>query len=84
MHRGSGLDASVEGKLFEPFVTTKQRDSGLGLAFCRRVTKENGGDIEAVNHSEGGVEVTCVLPQGNESFRNAFEPHCVESRWCGN
>jgi two-component system sensor kinase FixL len=60
---GSGFDSSLENKLFEPFITTKQRGEGLGLAVCRRIIEAHGGEISAGNHPEGGVEVRMVLPK---------------------
>lgn len=59
---GSGMDSSVENRLFEPFVTTKQRGTGLGLAFCHRIIAAHGGEISAVNHPDGGVDVKMVIP----------------------
>ena len=42
---GPGVPADVRARLFQPFVTTKQRGSGLGLAASRRITRDNGGDL---------------------------------------
>jgi signal transduction histidine kinase len=50
-------------RVFEPFVTTKEHGTGLGLAVSRRIVDEHGGTILAANHPEGGAEFTVVLPQ---------------------
>lgn len=42
---GPGLDPSVEARLFEPFVTTKQGAAGLGLAVAFGVVRAHGGTI---------------------------------------
>jgi two-component system nitrogen regulation sensor histidine kinase GlnL len=43
---GPGISEAVRPYLFEPFVTTKARGSGLGLALTARVIDEHGGLIE--------------------------------------
>ncbi|QDS91758.1 Sensor protein FixL [Roseimaritima multifibrata] len=60
---GSGLDSSIKSQLFEPFVTTKQRGVGLGLATSRRIVKAHGGEINIANHPGGGVEVQVLIPR---------------------
>jgi len=42
---GPGVDAKIEGRLFEPFFTTRKGGTGLGLAVCRRIAEAHGGRI---------------------------------------
>jgi two-component system sensor histidine kinase AtoS len=42
---GPGVDAGIEGRLFEPFFTTRKGGTGLGLAVCRRIAEAHGGRI---------------------------------------
>jgi PAS domain S-box-containing protein len=42
---GTGMDASVKSKVFQPFFTTKRKGSGLGLAITRRLVEQHGGQI---------------------------------------
>jgi signal transduction histidine kinase len=44
---GPGIDPKVVGRLFEPFVTTKEvgKGTGLGLAVCRGLVESVGGSI---------------------------------------
>lgn len=59
---GKGILESVLQRVFEPFVTTKEHGTGLGLAVSRRIVEEHGGNILAENRAEGGAEFTVVLP----------------------
>lgn len=42
---GPGVDAAIEGQLFEPFQTTKAGGTGLGLAVSRALARAHGGDL---------------------------------------
>jgi two-component system sensor histidine kinase HydH len=59
---GSGIPADILSRLFEPFATSKERGTGLGLAVSRRIVEEHGGVIEATNRPEGGAMLEVVLP----------------------
>jgi signal transduction histidine kinase len=60
---GPGIDAAVRDQLFLPFVTTKQRGTGLGLAASRRMARDNGGDLSAEpgRASKGGAHFVLEL-----------------------
>lgn len=60
MDSGPGIDERVSGSLFEPFVTTKNEGTGLGLAVARQIIEEHGGTISAAN--DGGACITIMLP----------------------
>jgi signal transduction histidine kinase len=59
---GTGLHASVDGKLFEPFVTTKTNGMGIGLTIARTIVEAHRGTIAARNNPEGGATFTLTLP----------------------
>ncbi|MEQ8411919.1 MAG: ATP-binding protein [Erythrobacter sp.] len=42
---GNGIDPSLRGAVFEPFVSTKQQGQGLGLALVRKLVLDMGGSI---------------------------------------
>ena len=57
---GEGIPADVLPRIFEPWVTTKTKGMGLGLAIARRIVESWGGTIEARNW-DGGAEVVLRL-----------------------
>ncbi|MDH5784249.1 MAG: ATP-binding protein [Chromatiales bacterium] len=59
---GPGFDEEMLDQLFEPYVTSKPRGTGLGLAVVKKIVEEHGGMIMAENHPEGGAVITVRLP----------------------
>jgi signal transduction histidine kinase len=60
--RGPGLpDVSAE-RLFEPFFTTRDGGTGLGLHVSRRIVLSHRGRLEAENAEGGGARFRVVLP----------------------
>ena len=60
--RGTGLPAEAPERVFEPFVTTKERGLGLGLAVCRTIMASHEGRLWAVNDPGGGATFHFTLP----------------------
>ncbi len=59
---GPGISQAVRDRLFEPFVSTKESGTGLGLTICRRIVEDHRGCIEAANGPQGGAIFTVTLP----------------------
>lgn len=59
---GPGLSPEVRKKLFQPFFTTKERGTGLGLPVIQAIVKNHGGQITADNLPGGGAEFIVLLP----------------------
>jgi two-component system NtrC family sensor kinase len=62
---GPGIPESDLERVFEPFYSTKARDSrhcGLGLSICREIMRTLGGRITASSGSGGGAVFTMWFP----------------------
>ncbi len=59
---GQGIPVDVLPRLFEPFATTKERGTGLGLAVSHRIVEEHRGTIQACNLPGGGAQFTLKIP----------------------
>ena len=59
---GKGLEARNPEELFQPFITTKARGTGLGLAVSRRILESLGGSIQLDNKPQGGARCSIQLP----------------------
>ena len=59
---GSGIAPSVRARLTEPFFTTKERGTGLGLAVVRRIVEEHGGRLLIASAEGRGTSFSFTLP----------------------
>lgn len=59
MDNGPGIDADAQGKIFNPFYTTRQEGTGLGLAVVAAVVRAHEGDIAL--HSQPGEGSSFIL-----------------------
>jgi signal transduction histidine kinase len=74
---GVGISSENMGALFEPYHTTKEGGSGLGLLIVRRIIREHGGEIEIESREGGGTRVSLFLPLKNHKARLLPEPDHV-------
>jgi signal transduction histidine kinase len=68
---GHGIPPDVLPKIFEPFVTTKERGkgTGLGLTVVLGIVQEHGGSITVDSTPGQGTTFTLLLPQVAPSFQ---------------
>lgn len=59
---GPGISEETQRQIFEPFFTTKTRGSGIGLALCKDLIIEHGGEIHIVSHPGQGATFVIQLP----------------------
>ena len=60
-NRGKEITAESSGRLFEPFYTTREKGTGLGLAFVREIAVDHGGRIEVAS-ADGETTFTLSIP----------------------
>lgn len=65
---GRGIDPSMQGRLFEPFATTKSagQGTGLGLALTHEIVREHAGTVSLGGREGGGARAEIHLPRGAE------------------
>jgi two-component system sensor histidine kinase AtoS len=59
---GFGMDEATKDKIFNPFFTTKDTGTGLGLAMTHKIIQEHGGDIEVDSVVGKGTTFTLTFP----------------------
>ena len=59
---GHGISPEKIGRIFEPYFTTKETGSGLGLMIVQRIVREHGGTIEVESNASRGTTVRVKLP----------------------
>ena len=64
---GPGVPAALGRRAMEPFVSTKERGTGLGLSLSVRVLAYLGGDLELMNPGEPGACFRVRLPLVQEA-----------------
>jgi two-component system cell cycle sensor histidine kinase/response regulator CckA len=62
---GGGMSEEIKARIFEPFFTTKEdrNGSGLGLATCYRLIRQNGGQIVFESELGQGTKAHIYLPR---------------------
>lgn len=66
---GEGMSDEVAAKIFEPYFTTKDFGSGLGLTLVYRVVKEHRGDISVTSRPGHGTTFSIALPVPQRELR---------------
>ena len=63
--QGPGIDEAHRQSITEPFRRIDQRygGSGLGLSIVQRIIQLHRGKLTLENRPEGGLIVTCWLPE---------------------
>ena len=59
---GSGIAADKIGRIFNPFFTTKEKGTGLGMAISRKIVEAHEGTIEVASELGRGTEFSIHLP----------------------
>lgn len=71
--QGTGIAPQYLDKVFDPYFTTKQQGSGLGLASCYSIIKKHDGRITVKSELNRGTTFTIYLPAA--SLENEEKSH---------
>ncbi len=67
LDRGPGIAPQVRARLFEPYISTKARGSGLGLSLVRDIAVQHGGSVTLTERAGGGARACLSLPLAEET-----------------
>ncbi|MBI9075620.1 MAG: two-component sensor histidine kinase [Desulfatibacillum sp.] len=62
--QGSGITEEAMKKIWNPFFTTKERGTGLGLCVVRNIIEAHGGSVSMENSEDKGACIRVALPIG--------------------
>ena len=63
---GPGFPPALLHKLLDPFFTTKDHGTGLGLPIVNTIITSHNGKLLLTNPEEGGAMITILLPVASE------------------
>lgn len=72
---GPGFPDALLGQLFEPYITSKPKGTGLGLAVVKKIVEEHGGILWAENREAGGACITLRLPVHSKAVTRSSEAY---------
>lgn len=68
---GPGIPAEIQGKIFDPYFTTKPKGSGLGLAAADAIVRRHGGTLRVESEPGNGARFLLELPAREPSQEQA-------------
>ncbi|MCD4718100.1 MAG: GHKL domain-containing protein, partial [Desulfobacterales bacterium] len=64
---GPGVPSNIRDKIFDPFFSTKNDGTGIGLSIAQRIVTDHGGSLTISQSKWGGAEFTIKIPGIKES-----------------
>jgi PAS domain S-box-containing protein len=71
---GRGIPEDIQPKVFNPFFSTKDKGSGLGLAMTKKIVDELGGRVELDSAPGRGTTISLFLPPVLADYEPEPEP----------
>jgi len=62
LDNGSGFPEHLMARVFEPYMTTKAKGTGLGLPIVKKIVEEHGGSIHIEKRNTGGTCISINFP----------------------
>jgi nitrogen fixation/metabolism regulation signal transduction histidine kinase len=69
---GGGFPEQVRARVFEPYVTTKSKGTGLGLPIVKKIIEEHRGMIQIENIQPRGARISITLPAAKKNSVDAY------------
>lgn len=77
---GRGIPPEVEKRLFDPYFSTKETGTGLGLTIAVRIVERHGGLLQYQTRPGHGTTFGVVLPREmNDTGRSAYHSANIQS-----
>ncbi|MNT15099.1 Sporulation kinase E [compost metagenome] len=73
--KGCGISKDRLARLGEPFYTTKEKGTGLGLMVSRRIIQSHGGTFSVTSTVNVGTSVTITFPTQRADERIGINVH---------
>jgi len=71
---GAGIAPELQAKVFQPWFSTKQGGTGLGLPVTRRIVEEQGGELRLQSEPGRGTRFTATVPRAPRQLTGGGEP----------
>jgi two-component system, NtrC family, sensor kinase len=76
--QGHGISVDAQRQIFQPYFTTKDHGTGLGLFVCRQLARQSlRGDIELISSSAEGTEFLITLPVRRAVIATVEKPAAI-------
>ena len=63
MDSGTGIEKDMLERIFEPYFSTKDAGTGLGLPIAKKIIEDHQGSIRATAVEKGGTKISISLPK---------------------
>jgi len=78
---GKGIPEDVLPRIFEPFVSTKVKSTGLGLSVVYGIVEQHAGIIDVKSKVNEGTTFTIFLPRISSNKGKSGQTNTVEPDW---
>lgn len=82
--QGKGIPPELLGKIFDPFFSTKEMGSGLGLTTCYSIIQKHDGHIQVDSVAGKGSKFTIFLPASKQEVAEAEKKETSTLKGKGN